>query len=202
MRNLSESLFMGPIVSFDKYSSVKDYSDKYVTSFTSIGDSLPESVHLLTLEKWSENEVLLRLEDQSETSDKQVSHEINLQKMLKTLTIVGSVETNLVANELLSETKRLDWKSKLYNKSFDIRSDERTGSLAVTLTPQQIRTFILTINNTYHKEAKCTYSWVTATQTTIPGEAYVAGYDADKTPLNICRHKVNDDIIAGKADKQ
>ena len=40
-----------------------------------------------------------------------------------------------------------------------------------------------------------------ATQSTIPTGAYVAGYDADKTPLNVCRYKVKEGLVAGKADK-
>ncbi|CAG2180071.1 unnamed protein product, partial [Oppiella nova] len=95
------------------------------------------------------------------------------------------------------------WKSKQSSAdSFDIRGNGAVeGDLIVKLSPQQIRTYILTIDGDYHHEAKCTSSWVKATQSTIPTTAYVAGYDADKTPLTVCRHKVDNDLIAGKADK-
>ena len=49
---------------------------------------------------------------------------------------------------------------------------------------------------------KCSFSWVTATQETIPKEAYVGGYDVNGEPFNICRHRVNFELVAGKADKQ
>ncbi|CAG2101230.1 unnamed protein product [Medioppia subpectinata] len=205
MRSLSQSLFMGPIVSFSRYSTVADYSQKFVTSFTAIGDSLPESVHLLTLEQWSEREVLVRFEHMYETAD---NHELskpvgfNLQKVLKTLSIEKVVEMNLAANELLSETKRLEWRSKHTTISYDMSDGGNdVNDMIIKLTPQQIRTFIITTNSTYNEEAKCTYSWVNASQTTIPGNAYIAGYDIDKTALTICRHKHNGDLIAGRAHK-
>ncbi|CAG2104066.1 unnamed protein product, partial [Medioppia subpectinata] len=205
MRSLSQSLFMAPIVSFDKYSTIADYSQKYVTSLSAVGDALPENVHLLTLEKWSEREVLVRFEHMYESADKgelAKPVDINLQKVLKTLNIEKVVEMNLAANELLSETKRMEWRSKHSTQSFDISAGANDDNdMTVRLTPQQIRTFILTINPNYHKEAKCTHSWVKASQSTIPANAYIAGSDTDKTPLTICRHKHNDDVIAGRADK-
>ncbi|CAG2167749.1 unnamed protein product, partial [Oppiella nova] len=87
-------------------------------------------------------------------------------------------------------------------QGFDISgTGAQEGDFVVKLSPQQIRTYIVTIEPDYHVEAKCTHSWVEATQTTIPTGAYVAGYDVDKTPLNVCRFKVNNELIAGKADK-
>ncbi|CAG2180315.1 unnamed protein product, partial [Oppiella nova] len=95
------------------------------------------------------------------------------------------------------------WKSKQSSAdSFDIRGNGAVeGDLIVKLSPQQIRTYILTIDGDHHHEEKCTQSWVKATQRTIPTGAYVPGYDVDQTPLNVCRYKLKEGLVAGKADK-
>ena len=71
IRSLSENLFMGPIVNFDKYSTIKDYCTQRQTTFSGLSRSLPENIHLLTLENWRPelNQVLLRLEHTYESSD-------------------------------------------------------------------------------------------------------------------------------------
>ncbi|CAG2116335.1 unnamed protein product, partial [Medioppia subpectinata] len=192
------------------YSTIADYSHKYVTTFTPIGDSLPENIHLLTLEKWSDGEVLVRFEHMYEKDDNHrlsEAVEFDLGNVLKTLNVVKAVEMNLAANELLSETKRLNWKSMSCERNYDNCFDNQfngqafNSDLTVRLEPQQIRTFILTVNNTYHKEAKCTYEWRKAYPRDIPVDAYVAGYDESQSPLYVCRHTLNGVFIAGKANK-
>ncbi|CAG2173918.1 unnamed protein product, partial [Oppiella nova] len=69
VRRLSEQLFMGPIETFATYKTREEYSGEYSTSFSGVGDQLPESVRLLTLEKWSDREVLVRFEHMYEKAD-------------------------------------------------------------------------------------------------------------------------------------
>ena len=40
-----------------------------------------------------------------------------------------------------------------------------------------------------------------ASAKSIPSNGYVGGHDTNNEPLYICRHKVDNDLIAGKADK-
>ena len=153
-RNMAESLFMAPIVLFDKYSTIKEYSSQRDITFSALSDSLPENVHLLTLENWKANQVLLRLEHTFESSDNSPLSKpvvIDLNNLFKTFKIVDSVETTLAANELLSESKRLKWNSHYFSAQ-ELSRKERAADLKITLGPQQIRTFILTLENNLHKE--------------------------------------------------
>ena len=150
---MAESLFMSPILLFDKYSTIKEYSSQRDTTFSALSHSLPESVHLLTLENWEPNKVLIRLEHMYEKSDSSPLSkpvEVNLENLLKNIKILDSVETTLTANQLLSESKRLNWNSK--HNFVKTSRTERAVNLKVTLRPQQIRTFILTVEDDTHKE--------------------------------------------------
>ncbi|XP_054159740.1 lysosomal alpha-mannosidase-like [Oppia nitens] len=205
VRSLAEKLLLPPIITFNTYSTINDYKIKYQTQWSPMGQSLPENIHLLSLENWSQNQVLLRLEHIYESSDNNLLSkpiDLSLDNIFKSFNILSANEMNLAANQLLSQTKRMNWNSKhtYYDNRHNSAIDD-TNNLTVRLTPQQIRTFILTIDNNYHKEDECTYRWVNAKQSSIPTDAYVAGYDVDKTPLNVCRYKYKDDMIAGKADK-
>ncbi|XP_054158995.1 lysosomal alpha-mannosidase-like [Oppia nitens] len=205
VRSLAEKLLLPPIITFNTYSTINDYKIKYQTQWSPMGQSLPENIHLLSLENWSQNQVLLRLEHIYESSDNNLLSkpiDLSLDNIFKSFNILSANEMNLAANQLLSQTKRMNWNSKhtYYDNRHNSAIDD-TNNLTVRLTPQQIRTFILTIDNNYHKEDECTYHWVNAKQSSIPTDAYVAGYDVDKTPLNVCRYKYKDDMIAGKADK-
>ena len=150
---MAESLFMSPILLFDKFSTIKDYSSQRDTTFSALSHSLPESVHLLTLENWRPNQVLIRLEHMYEKSDNSPLSkpvEVNLENLLKNIKILDSVETTLTANQLLSESKRLKWNSKHY--SDESSTEQRVVDLNVALSPQQIRTFILTVEDNTYKE--------------------------------------------------
>ena len=217
-KSMAERLFMSPILLFDKYSSITDYSSQRDTTFSALSNSLPESVHLLTLENWRPNQVLIRLEHMYEKSDNSpLSNpvQLNLANLLKNIKILDSVETTLTANQLLSESKRLNWNSVQSSRK------KRAIDLTVTLSPQQIRTFILTVEDNTFKDGinpligkhlnlikififivKCSYNWVKATQNTIPANAYIGGHDINGEPFAICRFQLNADLIAGKANQQ
>lgn len=154
VRPMAESLFMAPIVTFAKYNTMKEYSDQRVTTFSGLSHSLPENIHLLNLENWKQNQVLVRFEHFYESSDNNVLSkpvELNLENLFKTFKIIDSVETNLAANELSNETKRMHWKKKL-NQSKELVRSRRESYLKFKLSPQQIRTFILTIEMNKHIE--------------------------------------------------
>ena len=155
VRSLSQKLLMSPIVTFDKYSTIKEYTTKKETTFSGLSRSLPENVHLLTLENWRANQVLLRLEHIYESTDNNVFSkpaEVDLNGLFNTFKILDSVETTLAANELLSNSKRLQWDSHMPYSRVESNKTKRAVESRVQLIPQQIRTFILTIEDNLHRE--------------------------------------------------
>jgi len=149
-RDFSQRLFLEPIVSFAKYTSTEaEFRTKHVTSYSALNKPLPENVHLLTLENWKKNQLLIRLEhfyESEDNNDLSKAVTVDLQTLFKTLKITNIVETTLAANEILSESERLHWNSHVWFSEESQRSRRAVDS-NVQLTPQQIRTFILTIED-------------------------------------------------------
>jgi lysosomal alpha-mannosidase len=146
-RDLSQRLYLEPILSFATYnSSDTDYRAKWVNNYSFINYNLPENVHLLTLENWKKNQVLLRLEHFYETADNtdlSKAIEVNIENLFKNFKINSITETTLAANELLSQSKRLQWNNEVFNPII-------AKNYSISLTPQQIRTFILSIEDNLH----------------------------------------------------
>ena len=153
IKSKAESLFVAPIISFDKYSSIKDYSYQKDISFSALTRPLPDNVHLLTLENWKPNQVLLRLEHFYESDDNIALSkpvEVNLNDIFRTFKVTDAVEMTLSAIEPLASSKRLQWNSHFYSQQSN--RTKRAVDLKVKLNPQQIRTFILTVEANTHKE--------------------------------------------------
>ena len=153
-RDLSQRLFMSPLITFSPLTqSISDYQNKYKISYSGLNRDLPQNIHLLTLEKWKQNEILVRFEHFYESEDKNElskATEIDLKDLFKQFNIKSIRETTLSANQLLSETNRLKWKAN----EIPTRIQNDLGSnlvdindMKVKLSPQQIRTFILTIED-------------------------------------------------------
>ncbi|KAJ3614411.1 hypothetical protein NHX12_017985 [Muraenolepis orangiensis] len=115
--------------------------------FSGLQAALPPAVHLLTLSQWDQDSLLVRLEHQFQTRESKkhsVPVTVNLQKLFSTLKVVGMSELNLSANQWLEEMKRLDWRPNLDGQP--LRKPPRDPSaLEVTLSPMQIRTFVLRV---------------------------------------------------------
>ena len=148
-RDLSQRLFMSPLITFSPLTqSISDYQNKYKTSYSALNRDLPQNIHLLTLEKWKQNEILVRFEHFYETEDNNElskATQIDLKDLFKELMIKSIRETTLSANQLLSETNRLKWKTS--GTSPLIQTDFDANDMKIELSPQQIRTFILTIED-------------------------------------------------------
>ena len=152
-RDLSQRLFMSPLITFSPLTQpISDYQNKYKTSYSGLNRDLPQNVHLLTAEKWAQNEILVRFEHFYESEDKNdlsKAVEIDLKDLFKQLEIKSIRETTLSANQLLSETHRLKWRtnetSNQTQNDFDVYYD--INDMKFILTPQQIRSFILTIED-------------------------------------------------------
>ncbi|XP_054161157.1 lysosomal alpha-mannosidase-like [Oppia nitens] len=217
VKNLAERLSAAPILSFNTIdtTNIDDYRSKYqTTQWSPIGQPLPEWIRLLTLENWSQTELLVRLEHMYEQSTVDNNNNntidammttVNLAKLFNVFQVLSAIEMNLAANERLADSRRLNWTAKhdYYGSSGGppptgaISSD----NLTIQLRPQQIRTFILKIDDNYHREAKCTHSWLTVDQSsTIPTEAVTADIN-DTVVGNICRFEQNQRFIVGMVDK-
>ncbi|EDW77500.1 uncharacterized protein Dwil_GK24524 [Drosophila willistoni] len=116
----------------------------------------PQSVHLLTLEPFSKNEILFRVENFLDHTEGNVVS-FNIRSIFDTLGGVEIRETTLDGNLPLSEMKRL----KFYHDGAGARpttaeyftathkplaadKSQEVSEFSVTLQPMQIRTFIIT----------------------------------------------------------
>ncbi|KAK0140408.1 Lysosomal alpha-mannosidase [Merluccius polli] len=115
--------------------------------FSGLQAALPPAVHLLSLSRWDDHSLLLRLEHQYQTREsKQHSGPVtvHLQKLFSTLEVVGVSEMNLSANQWLDEMKRLDWRPTTGGRPLKKPLGD-PSVWEVTLTPMQIRTFVLRV---------------------------------------------------------
>ncbi|XP_076655119.1 lysosomal alpha-mannosidase II isoform X1 [Halictus rubicundus] len=121
----------------------------FKTPVTAINNSLRPNVHLLTLEPWAMNIVILRLEHifekgESETYSKPV--EINLQGLLANYNILTCRETTLGANEWVENVKRMQWRAKSNEIVEKLKNDTPNPiDYFVTLNPMEIKTFLITL---------------------------------------------------------
>ncbi|XP_054167857.1 lysosomal alpha-mannosidase-like [Oppia nitens] len=191
-RDLSQRLYMEPLITFSPLKeSQESYKNNYKTSYSGLNNELLPNVHLLTLEKWSQNKVLVRLEHFYQKEDNnQLSNpvEVDLQNLFKDLIIKEIQEMTLSANQLLTESqqKKFKWNSKTISN--DIQNNK-------------IRTFIMTVED-YSQRVDCSLRWVSTSGSKIPSDAIIGGFDIDSSPLYICRHKQVNDIIPGKANEK
>nr|CAD7581285.1 unnamed protein product [Timema californicum] len=116
----------------------------FVFQFSGLSVSLPDNVNLLTLEPWADKQLLVRLEhilEKNEDSDLSQEVNIDLQRMLSTATVLSFYETTIDGNTRLQEVDRLQW----YITDTRERGspDRHTYNFTVTLSPMQIRTFLV-----------------------------------------------------------
>ena len=152
-RSLSQQLFLQPLITFTNFKTKEDYYSKYKTLYSSLTTSLPPNVHLLTLEEWKNNSILLRLEHfYQKMEDNQLSKPItlNLKDLFKQFTIENAVEMTLGANEKLSKAERLLFKTNGSSKG-KIKFDSRlnTQTMQVTLNPMDIITLIINVKHNF-----------------------------------------------------
>lgn len=134
--------------------------------YSGITLSLPQNVHLLTLEPWRDGTVLIRLEHILERLEDVRGYSepvtFNLGDVLHGMSIVELRETTLAANQWLDEAKpRLRFRAAKNEQSTESESSEEgfvsllsspvkfgdndIDPLEITLQPMQIRTFVLTL---------------------------------------------------------
>ncbi|CAD1474134.1 unnamed protein product, partial [Heterotrigona itama] len=125
----------------------------FIIPATGLAKALPPNVHILTLEPWKDNTVLLRLEhifEVGETASLSKPVEVNIQDLFATFTVVSIKETTLGGNQWIQDMNRLKWESET-NDVFQMEDNlshsvEMEGSVInVLLKPMEIRTFIVEI---------------------------------------------------------
>jgi lysosomal alpha-mannosidase len=110
----SQRLFMHSLATFALTQlSYASYSASYRQTWSALTDTLPDNVHLLTLDQLGPKEYLIRVEHFFELNeDDTYSHPVtfDLQSIFKALgTISNAVEMTLGGNLALADMHRLDW---------------------------------------------------------------------------------------------
>ncbi|XP_033326411.2 lysosomal alpha-mannosidase II isoform X2 [Megalopta genalis] len=133
------------VTPFKDDSEITQFS--YQTPVSGLNNSLPVNVHLLTLEPWIYDTVILRLEhifekDEAKTLSKSVN--VNLQGLLANRRILTVREATLGANKWLQEVNRMQWKAD--SNEIVEQFEELPYNITqynVTLNPMEIRTYII-----------------------------------------------------------
>lgn len=162
-RRLGEEVMLQPIISFSKTSmSAYDWKTTFNNKWTGLKSSLPPSVHLLTLEPWTDGSLLLRLEHMFEAEESSGLSDpvtLNLQDLFADWTIVSAEETTLSGNLLKRDSNSMEWNINSSHRPNHIQAGQGNSpshsnhvqdrqsdqDLTVTLNPMEIKTFILTV---------------------------------------------------------
>ncbi|KAH8410106.1 hypothetical protein KR009_006063 [Drosophila setifemur] len=140
---------------FWKFFSTGDGSVKAVSKSLPDFDELPQSVHLLTLDSFTENEILLRLENFLDATEGKVVS-FNIRHIFDSLGGVEIRETTLDGVMPLSEMKRFKFHAQqsgnvpstveytmAQHNPLTAGTFDDVSEFSVTLSPMQIRTFII-----------------------------------------------------------
>ncbi|XP_065340981.1 lysosomal alpha-mannosidase [Cloeon dipterum] len=130
--------------------TAKQFAKAYKTSWSGLSAALPPNVNLLTLEPWKGRSLLLRLEHLQNRDDDEVLSKpvtVSLKSLFSGFNVTAARETSLGANRWLSDVKRMEW--EIDSNEIGLDSNTLAGGLDddfnVTLTPMQIRTFIIDV---------------------------------------------------------
>ncbi|XP_025265136.1 lysosomal alpha-mannosidase isoform X1 [Camponotus floridanus] len=142
---------IGSPITSEQYTNILS---KVKTLVSGLTKALPPNVHILTLEPWKDDTILLRLEHIFEVGEaQQLSQpvEVNIQDLFSTFLIESIKETTLGANQLLSENNRMEWEPEtneiILNEDDNVQPVEIHDNVVnVLLKPMEIRTFILKVN--------------------------------------------------------
>ncbi|XP_046916123.2 LOW QUALITY PROTEIN: lysosomal alpha-mannosidase-like [Dermatophagoides farinae] len=163
MRKLSKTTSWIPLYLFRNVPAM--YGPNLIVGLNTNGirEKLPVNIHLLSLEQWDEQNIVIRLEHFYEINeDIKYSQEtmVRLSELFTNFIIVDVLEMNLLGTETLeqSERNKMKWMAELdpyenytmvLSSSFTrdsqtIRRDS-SGSFSILFKPMQIRTFLIRI---------------------------------------------------------
>ncbi|XP_039108174.1 lysosomal alpha-mannosidase [Hyaena hyaena] len=115
--------------------------------FSGLRRELPPSVHLLTLARWDQKTLLLRLEHQfavgEDSGNLSSPVTLDLRDLFSAFTITYLQETTLVANQPRASASRLKWTPDTGPIPMPFTSG--LDPAAITLQPMEIRTFLASV---------------------------------------------------------
>jgi len=132
-RMIAEEELMKPVLFFGEYCSELRESESSV--------ELPTGVKLLTMEKWSDSSILVRIEN-IRISGGPIS--VDLSTLLPGKNIASLQETTLDGNLPLEDLKRMKWKTK--NEDITQPQHKKFERHLVEIEAKQIRSFLLKLN--------------------------------------------------------
>ncbi len=152
-------VYMDAIVSFSETGgrSFAGWKEAFLMTYSALGSVLPPNVHLLTLEEWHGNSrdgVLIRLEHFFQAGEE---HELSkpvtfsIKNLFAEYNIARLEEVTLGANLRMGERDRMEWKTDTDN-DINVEPADRPVDpllLEVTLSPMQIRTFVVDLETKY-----------------------------------------------------
>lgn len=149
-RELAQQIANEPLVTFSTGLTESEYRSHLRLTFSGLASQLPKNVHLLTLEQWNHDRLLLRLEhfyQKDEDSELSKPVTVNLKKLFYNFEIVSAQELTLSANAPVeNKANRLKFKyipEGKIEEPMKITFDAQ--KLDVTLSPMEIRTFVLKV---------------------------------------------------------
>ncbi|XP_066593863.1 lysosomal alpha-mannosidase isoform X1 [Prorops nasuta] len=150
-KELALQLLLQPLIMItNKAEKTGDEWRKNFKTQDSAVTSLPPNIHVLTLEPWKDDTVLLRLEhvfEINEAKDYSKAVTVNLKNLFSKFTIESVQETTLGGNQWLKDMNRLRWNSESNNITEQIDAmkpvEVRDNVINVTINPMEIRTFIV-----------------------------------------------------------
>ncbi|KAJ8970122.1 hypothetical protein NQ317_003840 [Molorchus minor] len=149
-RILAQKKLVQPWVGVGRISSDTLTYDEIQKKYSLLKNALPENVNILTFEPWTNGTFLLRLEhilEQKEDPTLSETATISLNDIFNDYTIDEITETTLGANQILdkfNEIPRYIWNTT--GQKMDVKPTVTDNSKSsISLTPMQIRTFIVKI---------------------------------------------------------
>ncbi|XP_011300932.1 lysosomal alpha-mannosidase isoform X1 [Fopius arisanus] len=160
-KSLALALALRPwvLVTPAKNMSFSQWQKSYVMQTRGLRKRLPPNVHILTLEPWKGQQVLLRLEHLYEIGEAgQLSQpaEVNITDLFADFDVAWVRETTLGANQWIEDKSRLEWTSEtneIFPNSQGLNNGVRLqdGVVNVVLKPMEIRTFVIKFKSSTKK---------------------------------------------------
>ncbi|CAG2100054.1 unnamed protein product, partial [Medioppia subpectinata] len=147
-REAANRLMMAPVVTFSELADEPgNYHKEHRTNYTAQYNPLPRNIHLLTLERWANRTLLLRLEhfyQWNESREWSTPVRVELRDVFREFVVYDVLETTLSATENILAVRRLRFRETNTNNRFEPKRHElNTTDLSVIINPMEIRTFIV-----------------------------------------------------------
>ncbi|XP_033226250.1 lysosomal alpha-mannosidase-like [Belonocnema kinseyi] len=157
--SLKPWIFITPIENI----SFEDWKNNFNMKAYSLNKAVPRNVHILTLEPWKDDSILLRLEHIFEIGESvkySIPVQVNIKDLFSEFTIVSIKETNLSGNQWRKDVNRMKWQAETENKlsqsekitvrKLHYRKGRNSNHMNndpfnIDLKPMEIKTFIVKI---------------------------------------------------------